>query len=40
LHQRQSQHAQRRKVNAFAATILTFAAVVCAPDAAFEVKDW
>jgi hypothetical protein len=39
LHQRQSQHAQRRKVNAFAATVLTFAAVVCAPDAAFEVKE-
>jgi hypothetical protein len=39
LHQRQSQHAQRRKVNAFATTVLTFAAVVCAPDAAFEVKE-
>jgi hypothetical protein len=34
-----SQHAQRRRVHAFAAKVLSFAAVICAPDAAFEVKE-
>lgn len=37
--QQQSHHAQRRKVDAFAVKVLSFAAVICSPDAAFEVKE-
>lgn len=37
--QPQSRRAQQRKVDAFATTMLSFAAVICAPEADFEVKE-
>ncbi len=37
--QRQSANARRCKVNAFAAKMLTFASVICSPDADYEVKE-